>query len=81
MQELTVEKQRRHTKKSDLSTGLPKGVSYVLLLTDEEEHDKTESCIASHLRFLEVVEKLLHRVTREQTKYQERSQELKVQII
>lgn len=76
-----VEKQRRHIKKTDWNAGLPQDVSYVLQLVDEEEHDKTESFIANHLRFTKVVEKLLNRVSKEQTRYQERSKELKVYLL
>ena len=78
---MTAEKQRRHIKKPDLCAGLPQDASYVLLLVDEEEQDKTESCITNHLRFTEVVEKLLGRVSKEHTKYQERIQELKVRNV
>ena len=75
---LTAEKQRRRVKKPDLSAGLPQDVSYLLLLVDESEEDKTMSCISNHLRFTEVVEKLLQRINSELSRYKERIEELKV---
>ena len=75
---MSIEKQRRRIKKTDLNAGLPQDVSYVFLLVDEEEQEKTESYLTDHLRFSEVVEKLLNRISKEQIRYQERYQELKV---
>lgn len=75
---LDGEKRRRHVRKPDVNAGLPRDVSHFLLLVDEDEEDKIMSCIISHTRFIEVVEKLLHIVHYEQTQFMERVEELKV---
>ena len=75
---LDSEKQRRHVMKHDISATLPQNLSNLLWLIDEDEVDKTVLCITNHVRFEEVVEKLLHRLSSELSLYQERVENLKV---
>ena len=75
---LSTEKQRRRIKKPDITAGVPQDVSHLLLLVDEDEEEMTKSCVTNHIRFTEVVEKLLQRIYNELTQYKERAEELKV---
>ena len=59
-------------KKSELNTCLPSDVAYLLQLMDEEEQEKTKLYVTAHKRFVQVVEKLLGRLTTELSRFKER---------
>ena len=70
-----TEKQRYQLSKSDLLGRLPPDLSQLLTMVTDDELSATESYTPALIRFIEVTDKLMGRVAKEEQSYQTRAQQ------